>query len=116
MPLPILALAGLGAVTAFFQSVFKSAIEFFFTKAFKRLVYFGVFVTAIFLAINVLYGKLSGYLSAVLAGMPPEIQMLGYILPANTGECIGAVIGFEVAALVYTFAMKTINIKMAAVN
>lgn len=116
MPVPILALAGFSAVVAFFQSVIKEIISYVFTKGFKRLVYFGVFAASIFASLGVFYNKVSGFLSSVLAGMPPEVQMIGYVLPSNTGVCITALVGMEVAGLTYTFVMKTINVKMAAVN
>ena len=116
MPVPIFAVAGLSALVAFFQAVIKSAIEYMFTKGFKRLVYFGLFATAIFTALGLFYTKVSGFLSSALAGMPSEIQMIGYVLPANTGVCITALVGMEVAGITYSLVMKTINIKMAAVN
>lgn len=116
MPVPLLAVAGLSAVVAFFQAVFKEVINYFFTKGFKQLVYFTAFATAIFTALSLFYSKVSGFLTSVLGGMPPEVQMIGYVLPSNTGVCITALVGMEVAGLAYSFVMKTINIKMAAVN
>lgn len=116
MALPILAMAGIGAATAFFQSVFKEVITFLFTKGFKRLVYFAAFATAIYAAISLFYSSVSGYLASVLSGMPSEIQMIGYVLPSNTGTCITALIGLEVAGLTYAFAMDVIKVKMASVS
>lgn len=115
MPGPV-AVLGIPALVAFFAEIFKSAINWFFTKGFKKVVYFTAFAGAIYLAISALFSALSGFLTSLLSGMPEEIQMLGYILPSNTGTCLAAIIGFELAGLTYLFAVRAIGLKMDAVK
>lgn len=112
----VLAIAGISAVVSFFSTVIKSVIEFFFTKAFKKIAFFTVFLGLILAAVNTLWSYTASSLATAITALPPEVSMLGYILPSNTEICIKLIIGMEIAGVVYTFAMRMINFKMEAVK
>lgn len=114
MPLP--ALLGLPALIAWFASTFSAVIAWFFTNISRKIAVLVLALSAISVAVLALFDFFTGEIAKLLVTAPPELISAGFILPANTGTCIGIILSAEAACAVYSLTMRMIKLKVDAVS
>lgn len=114
MPAP--AILGIPALLTFLGTALGSFISWILTRLSKRVIVFGLAMTAVLSALTVLYSQFSTYISQLALSMPSEMQTAAMFFPSNTMTCIGIITSAEVTALIYRFAMYIIKTKMDLVS
>ncbi|WP_133470535.1 DUF5455 family protein [Paraglaciecola marina] len=112
----IQAILGLGALGSVISELVKAAIDFFFTKAAKRLAIILLVVTALYAATNTLLSFLSGIAASVMTGAPAEVAAIGMALPSNTVSCLSVLVSVEVACLTWSLTVKALEFQAKAVS
>ena len=114
--MPVPALLGVPALMTFLGTALGSFVSWLITRLSKRVIVFGLGMTAVLTALSAIYSQFSGYISQLALTMPAEMQMAAMFFPSNTMTCLGIIASAEVTALTFRFAMYIIKTKMDLVS
>lgn len=114
MPAP--ALLGIPALLTFLGTAFGSLISWILTRISKRIIVFGLAMSAVLAALTAIYSQFSDYIAQLALTMPSEMQTAAMFLPSNTMTCLGIIASAELTALIFRFSMYIIKTKMDLVS
>ena len=114
MPLP--AIIGLPAAIAWFSSTVSAIVAWFVTNMTRKIAVLVAALAAISVAVLSLFDLFKSEIAKLIVSAPPELVSASFLLPSNTGTCIGIILSAEVACAAYSLTMRLIKLKVDAVS